>query len=288
MELAHCGCQSPPAAMSRHAGAHNLRHVPGTWVVHAHFRVHRLHFRGACGGDAVEHPRHALFRGHNLKFALSFGSYEYFALVIFALTRIISISKKSILKGVMAACVGMFMSSIGLSNVDTIARFTFNFLTLQSGIDVMPVLIGMYAISQIREFLGTAKSFKNHKKNVFRSAVIGIAIGIAIGILPGEGPGLSNIVAYTHALTVGSRGIDKLREMTREIVPAMGSHAPDMNALRIMRIPNTLHLGHVMVSEAMLGEALARSNTRLVRPPEPMRFGADGTIDPIPACRGHE
>lgn len=150
------------------------------------------------------------------KFALSFGSYEYFALVIFALTCIISISKKSILKGVLAACVGMFMSTIGLSNVDTIARFTFNSLTLQSGIDVMPVLIGMYAISQImeevknikkpysvmagatftpREFLGVAKSFKNHKKNVFRSA----AIGMVIGILPGVGPGLSNIVAYTQA-----------------------------------------------------------------------------------------
>lgn len=65
-------------------------------------------------------------------------------------------------------------------------------------------------------------------------------------------------------------------------------HAPDMNALRMMRIPNTLHLGHVMVSEAMLGEVLERSNTELVRPPEPMKFDAGGTIEPIPAYRGHE
>ncbi|HKI82568.1 MAG TPA: tripartite tricarboxylate transporter permease, partial [Pseudodesulfovibrio sp.] len=86
---------------------------------------------------------------------------------------------------------------------------------LQSGFSVMPVLIGMYAISQIlkdveeiknpfklinvnftaREFIRVARLFKYSIKNVVRSSLI----GIGVGILPGIGPGLSNIVAYSQA-----------------------------------------------------------------------------------------
>jgi putative tricarboxylic transport membrane protein len=148
-------------------------------------------------------------------FALRFSSFEYFSLVVFALSCIISISKKSLIKGILAAAIGMSMATVGLSDIDMVARFTFNSITLQSGFEVLPVLIGMYAVSQLmleiqnikkpynvmrasftnKEFFEVVWSFRRSLKNILRSSVI----GTAIGILPGVGPGLSNIVAYAQA-----------------------------------------------------------------------------------------
>lgn len=148
-------------------------------------------------------------------FALRFGPCEYFSLVVFTLSCIISISGKSLTKGLISACIGMLMSMVGLSETDSVTRFTFGISALQSGFAMMPVLIGMYAISQIlrdvtdikkpfkiinanftvREFLGIAARFRHSVKNVVRSSLI----GIGVGILPGIGPGLSNIVAYSQA-----------------------------------------------------------------------------------------
>ncbi len=149
------------------------------------------------------------------KFALRFGPCEYFSLVIFTLTCISSISKKSLVKGFLAGAIGLLMSTVGLSEVDAVPRFTFDTDLLQSGFSVMPVLIGMYAISQImdevksiwtpvevphadftiREFWAVVKLCMRSWKNLLRSSII----GTAIGILPGVGPGLSNIVAYSQA-----------------------------------------------------------------------------------------
>lgn len=148
-------------------------------------------------------------------FALRFGPCEYFSLVIFTLTCISAVSKKSLLKGFLAAALGLLMSTVGLSEVDAVPRFTFDTELLQSGFGVMPVLIGMYAISQvmeevktirsavkvpradftIRQFWSVALLCLRSWKNLVRSSLI----GTAIGILPGVGPGLSNIVAYSQA-----------------------------------------------------------------------------------------
>ncbi len=148
-------------------------------------------------------------------FALKFGPCEYFALVVFTLTCIISISRRSLVKGLIAGCVGMLMAAVGLSDTDGIPRFTFGLAELQSGFNVMPVLIGMYAVSQVldevktikepfsitfasfsmKEFWDVVKLCCRNWWNVVRSALI----GIGIGILPGVGPGLSNIVAYSQA-----------------------------------------------------------------------------------------
>jgi putative tricarboxylic transport membrane protein len=152
------------------------------------------------------------------RFALRFASYEYFALVIFTLTCIISLSRASLVKGIISACLGLLMACTGLSDIDSAVRFTFGFNDLQAGFSVLPVLIGMYAVSQImeevrrinepykltyahftwREFWRVVKTDFTPRDNVwnfFRSALI----GTGIGILPGVGPGLSNIMAYAQA-----------------------------------------------------------------------------------------
>jgi len=152
------------------------------------------------------------------RIALSFGPHEYFAIAIFSLTLIISLSTGSMLKGVFSGVVGFVFATVGIAPVDAIPRFTFGMVELSSGFEILTVLIGVFAISEI---IKVAESVKHEQRatigqvsmksikgfgfsmqeffgqlwNGARSALI----GIGIGILPGIGAGTSNIVAYVVA-----------------------------------------------------------------------------------------
>lgn len=168
-------------------------------------------FFGSCIGALV-----LAFAAPTLgSLALRFNAYEYFALIVFTLTCIIAISGKSLVKGMLSALLGIFFSLVGLSSTDSVARFTFGFDALEAGFSVMPVLIGMYGISQIlntageirapfrvargtfstREFYQVFLTFKNSVWNLIRSSLI----GVGIGILPGIGPNVAGIMAYSRA-----------------------------------------------------------------------------------------
>lgn len=150
------------------------------------------------------------------RFALRFGPYEYFSLVIFTLCCIASISRKSIVKSLLAGFIGVSLSLLGMSRLDGVPRMTFGFEFLENGLGLMPVLIGMYSIPQILceiskigtkmdvteatcslkdMFRAITTVFSMEKINVLRSSVI----GVCIGILPGIGPALSNVVSYAQA-----------------------------------------------------------------------------------------
>ena len=147
------------------------------------------------------------------KIALQFGPYEFFAIVIFSLTLIASLSGNSLSKGIMAGLLGIAFAMVGSAPIDAFPRFTFGFHSLDAGFNILPVLIGLFALSEI--FISAEKKMKgsvkaNLKKvnykvsikeylgqgwNFLRSSVI----GIAIGILPGIGGGTSNIISYVAA-----------------------------------------------------------------------------------------
>ena len=155
------------------------------------------------------------------RIALTFNAYEYTALVIFTLTCIIALSGKSLTKGMLSACLGILMALVGLSETDSVARFTFGFSRLEAGFSVMPVLIGMYAVSQIlddmaqlhtpfkvtdanftlRDAIQVAKEMTASVWNLLRSALI----GVGIGILPGIGPNVASIMAYSKAKSAADR-----------------------------------------------------------------------------------
>lgn len=208
--------------------AASLLNIPGTpSSVATTFDAYPMTKRGE-GGKALAYGVIASFLGSMLgfvallllapvlgKFALRFGPYEYFALVVFTLTCIVSISRKSLLKGAVSALLGLFLAMVGLSEIDGIPRFVFGTDWLQSGFSVMPVLIGMFAVSQLledlsglgkplavmkadfslKEFWQVGLRFRYSLWNLLRSSLI----GIGIGILPGTGSGLSNILAYAQA-----------------------------------------------------------------------------------------
>lgn len=151
------------------------------------------------------------------KVALQFGSFEYFSLTFFALSIIVTMSSKDIVKGTISGLFGILVAMIGPAPVDTYPRFTFGVPSLESGINSTVVLIGIFAISEIfvmadrkeeeracsvavqdykiKGFGFTFREYWKEKFNVLRSAVI----GILIGILPGIGGTLASIMSYNTA-----------------------------------------------------------------------------------------
>ena len=149
------------------------------------------------------------------KVALQFGPYEMFAICFFALTLISSLVGDNLLKGLLSAVVGITLSLFGIAPIGGAARFTFGSFQLENGFDMLPVMIGLFAVAEIltvaasgvsgpaanimdckvKGFGISLKEFKEQLWNMFRSALI----GIGIGILPGIGGATSNIVAYSAA-----------------------------------------------------------------------------------------
>lgn len=148
-------------------------------------------------------------------FALKFGPQEYFSVSIFALTLIASLSGKSLIKGLLSAGLGFVFVTVGTAPIDAVSRYTFGFSGMRSGFDILTVLVGLYAISEIlntaankkslasassqtAQFSGkgfgfSLKEFFSQKWNFLISALI----GTGIGILPGIGGTTSNLLAYT-------------------------------------------------------------------------------------------
>lgn len=144
--------------------------------------------------------------------AINFGKADYFWMAIFALTMVVSLSSQNLLKGLAVACLGLLCSFIGASEVDGQTRMTLGFHALDAGIDLIPALIGIYAVGElinaskafkmkeevvtnykIKGFGFTAAEFKEQTGNMLLSGVV----GAFIGILPGIGGMTANLVAYS-------------------------------------------------------------------------------------------
>tara|TARA_A100001011_G_scaffold342821_1_gene376670 strand:- start:613 stop:2091 length:1479 start_codon:yes stop_codon:yes gene_type:complete len=147
------------------------------------------------------------------KFALTFGPWEYFTMVLMALVMLASLSQGSLIKGLIAACLGMMVHLPGVDPSIGQMRLTFGFESLESGLSLMPVLIGAFAVSQIFKDIinidskppqvsvkkeGLLLSFNDIKKNsvnFFRSSII----GTWVGLLPGIGANIASMLSYSTA-----------------------------------------------------------------------------------------
>ncbi len=146
------------------------------------------------------------------RFALRFSSPEYFALAVFGLSTIASISGKDILKGIMAGLFGLLIATVGADPILGVPRFCFGRPDLYEGIGFIPTLIGLFAFSQVfHEISRMAQermqiprlkfSFPRMKEfiqNWFTFIRSGL-IGTFIGSLPGAGCDIAAFVSYNEA-----------------------------------------------------------------------------------------
>lgn len=153
-----------------------------------------------------------LFAPPIAKVALKFGPPEYFMLAIFGLSVISSVSGKSLSKGLVMGCVGMLISTIGLDPVSGVYRFTFNTTFLTGGVELIAVLIGLFAIAEaLNQVLRGSKSivgnltfkkekFSLKKMSPFKKTILKSSfIGTCIGAIPGTGQAIAAFVSYAEA-----------------------------------------------------------------------------------------
>ncbi len=153
------------------------------------------------------------------RIGLEFQQWDYFALIVFALTVAASLAGENLVKGLIAGAVGLLVATVGEDEINGVARFHFGNEALKQGFGFLPVLIGLFAFSQLLSDLedrvkarlslaqssGAAVKIEHRKaamavlrrwKNLLRSSLI----GIFTGILPAAGSSISNILAYDQAM----------------------------------------------------------------------------------------
>jgi putative tricarboxylic transport membrane protein len=143
--------------------------------------------------------------------ALKFSSFEYFWLVVLGLLCAVFIALANPLKGVVSLLLGLLVACVGLDNPAGFPRFTFGNAELAGGLTLIPIMIGMFAVSEI--FRGVARIDEPWEMaqaqigNVFRGmwrltlryklpVLRGSALGTAIGVLPGAGADIAAWMSY--------------------------------------------------------------------------------------------
>ena len=209
------------------------------------------------------------------RIGLEFQPWDYFSLVLFALTITVSLAGENLVKGLIAGAVGLLLASVGEYDLNGVERFTFGIDYLEGGFAFLPVLIGLFAFSQLmsdvrdpktaRQALtdmGTAstniriehwaaiKMIMSRWVNLVRSSLI----GVFVGILPAAGSSISNILAYDQAKK-SSRHSDEFGTGTPDgiIAPESSNNATAGGALITMM---ALGIPGDIVTAVMLGALL--------------------------------
>ncbi|ART64327.1 tripartite tricarboxylate transporter permease [Kushneria marisflavi] len=148
-------------------------------------------------------------------FALRFGPAEYFALSVFGLVIIASVSSKSLIKGLVAGLIGLLIATIGTDPVAGVQRYTFHNLSLLTGVNLLPALIGLFAVSQVLkdvvDYFGPERA--EHSKNEMDHAsprwletlrywkvlASSSVIGTIVGAIPGAGGSIGSFLSYDQA-----------------------------------------------------------------------------------------
>ena len=144
--------------------------------------------------------------------AYNFSPPEYFALTLFGLSMLASIGDGSAIKNLIAGGFGILIAMIGVDNLTTVERFTYGSYELYEGIGFVPVMIGVFGISELlvqsqklqvrREAiemkaveLPSRRDYSKTWRTILRSS----GIGTFIGILPAEGATVASMIGYNEA-----------------------------------------------------------------------------------------
>jgi len=145
-------------------------------------------------------------------FALQFSAPETFALALFGISIISSLTGKSFAKGMVAGLLGLFIATVGLDPIGGLQRFTFGSENLNNGINLIPVMIGLFAAAEafrsvenlfskqnvdvvLKKVKLKWQEFKTLIATILRSA----GIGTFVGMIPGAGADITAFIAYNEA-----------------------------------------------------------------------------------------
>ena len=143
--------------------------------------------------------------------ALRFGPPEYFALAVAGLLLLSRLSGGSVMHAFVLVAIGLALGTVGMEPISAIRRFTFGSTQLSQGIELVPVIMGLYGIAEVlliaessvrkthivtvrlRELLPTPTEWKRSAWPIARGSVV----GFLTGLIPGPGAVLSTFISYT-------------------------------------------------------------------------------------------
>jgi putative tricarboxylic transport membrane protein len=148
------------------------------------------------------------------KVALKFGPAELFSLMLFALTIIAALSSRSLLKGLLGGALGLLAATVGMDSVTGLPRFTFDIMALDDGFTIIPMVIGMFAVTEVFNQVEQRVISKNTTllpispdpgdrwvsfkdlKRCFPVFLQSSVLGVGIGALPGTGSTTAAYLSY--------------------------------------------------------------------------------------------
>lgn len=148
------------------------------------------------------------------QWALAFGPSHLFWLAILGVTVIGSLDSKSVVKGLLAGCIGIWLGTIGYDDMQGVQRFIFH-PSLGGGVNIIAALIGLFAIPQVIAMFAKGRgdaaieAIKVEPHPISkaigevlrrtRALGIGTAVGSIIGLIPGVGGQIAGLVAYDQS-----------------------------------------------------------------------------------------
>ncbi len=152
------------------------------------------------------------------RLAIKFDDYEYFALAVFGLSMIVTVSGKDVIKGIISGVFGLLIATVGVDPTAGVPRFWFGHVALLDGLGFIPILIGLFAFSQvfvevsevvkktftIPKVVFSFPSLRETLGNWFVYIRSGF-IGTFIGSLPGAGCDIAAFVSYNEAKRVAKK-----------------------------------------------------------------------------------
>ena len=144
--------------------------------------------------------------------AYQFSPPEYFALTLFGLSMLATIGDGSPIKNMISGALGVFIALVGVDKLTTVERFTFDSHELYEGIGFVPVMIGIFGISEllvqssaidtVRERIrmkSVQLPSKEDYRKVWKTILRSTGIGTFIGVLPAEGATVASMIGYNEA-----------------------------------------------------------------------------------------
>ena len=177
--------------------------------------------------------------------AIRFGPAEYFALMVFAFSALSSFSGGSLIRGLAATALGLWLATIGLDPNSAIPRYTFGRIQLLDGMDFVVVTIGLFAVSEVLFLLeeterGQAVAFGYGKvmltlrelAETSWAMIRGSVLGFLVGVLPGAGGTIASFLAYsTEERIAGSEGRFGKGDMRGLAAPEAANNAASTGAM---------------------------------------------------------
>lgn len=215
---------------------------------------------------------------------MQFGPPELAAILFLSLVVVAATAGRNPIKGLLMMAIGLWFSLIGTDPIGGVERFTFGFFELKSGIPLLPMLIGVFAIPEIVNVIGdrsqqirSASKVLGERlklaefKRCFRTICRSTAMGTGIGIVPGLGQVVAAMMGYTAAKNASSTpenfGKGELEGVAAAEAANNAVNGPTMVPLLTLGIPGD------NVTAILLGAFIAQGLR-----PGPELFETQGTI----------